>query len=103
MRGFGKAACKFLFPGEDRPDDPSKIIFTRNSTKNGLIKTIKTPKYSSQWALYNSEITAILQGFTVYFKGEKVAEVRKFWWGRVFADLRGNGAISHTFAHQYIY
>ena len=47
MRGFGKAARKFPLPGEDRQDDPSKITFTRNSTKNGLIKTIKTPKYSS--------------------------------------------------------
>ncbi len=47
MRGFGKAARKFLFPGEDRPDDPPKITFTRNSTKNGLIKTIKILKYSS--------------------------------------------------------
>ncbi len=79
MRGFKKTARKFPFPEEDRPDNPPKITFTRNSTKNGLIKTIKTPKYSSQWALYNSEITAILQGFTIYFEGVKVAEVRKFW------------------------
>ena len=47
MRGFGKAARKFLFPGKDRLDDPPKIIFTRNFTKNRLIKTIKISKYSS--------------------------------------------------------
>ena len=103
MREFKKTARKFLFSRKNRLDNPSKITFTRNSTKNGSIKTIKTLKYSSQWALYNGEITAILQGFTAYFEGEKVAEVRKFWWGRDFADLRGNGAISHTFTHQYIY
>jgi len=48
MRGFEKAARKFPLPGEDRLDDPPKIPFTRNSTKNGLIKTIKISKYSSQ-------------------------------------------------------
>jgi len=48
MRGFGKAARKFPLSGEDRPDNPPKIIFTRNSTKNGSIKTIKILKYSSQ-------------------------------------------------------
>ncbi len=47
MRGFGKVARKFPFPGEDRSDDPPKITFTRNFTKNGLIKMIKIPKYSS--------------------------------------------------------
>ncbi len=48
MRGFGKIVRKFLFPGENRQDNPSKISFIRNSTKNKLIKMIKTPKYSSQ-------------------------------------------------------
>ncbi len=47
MRGFRKAVYKFPFPEKDRPDNPSKITFTRNSTKNKLIKTIKILKYSS--------------------------------------------------------
>ncbi len=48
MRGFRKIAYKFPLPGKDRLNNPPKILFTRNSTKNKSIKTIKIPKYSSQ-------------------------------------------------------
>ncbi len=48
MRGFRKAVRKFSLPEKDRQDNPPKITFTKNFTKNRLIKTIKISKYSSQ-------------------------------------------------------
>ncbi len=48
IRKFGKTARKFLLLKKDCQDDPSKITFTQNSTKNRLIKIIKILKYSWQ-------------------------------------------------------